>query len=81
MSLRNRRRFTCFDQGGKESVAIDGVGASTLRHLLVYLYTGRLADGLQPPQLLDLLVAAGMFGPLTRYAGELSYRIVYTVMR
>ena len=40
-------------------ITIDSMGAATLKHVLAYLYTGR-ADGMDPPELLDVLVAANM---------------------
>ena len=35
------------------------MSATTLKHILAYLYTGR-ADGMDPPALIDVLAAANM---------------------
>ena len=46
-----------FAEASKREVQVDSMSAATLRHLLVYLYTGRVGTcGVQPPDLVCVVV-------------------------
>ena len=44
-----------FAESGQQTVKIDSMSAETLKHVLVYLYTGRVGDAISPPELVPSL--------------------------